>query len=81
MPSCGSRPARKSRTSSTNLAVTTIYVTHDQIEAMTLADRVVIMKEGVVQQVGTPVEIYDNPANAFVASFIGTPAMNLLMGH
>ncbi len=62
------------------LAVTTIYVTHDQIEAMTLADRVVIMKEGVVQQVGTPVEIYDNPANAFVASFIGNPAMNLMDG-
>ncbi|WP_435138237.1 ABC transporter ATP-binding protein [Pseudopelagicola sp. nBUS_19] len=62
------------------LAVTTIYVTHDQIEAMTLADRVVIMKEGVVQQVGTPVEIYDNPANAFVASFIGNPAMNLING-
>lgn len=62
------------------LAVTTIYVTHDQIEAMTLADRVVIMKAGVVQQVGTPVEIYDNPANAFVASFIGNPAMNLMDG-
>jgi multiple sugar transport system ATP-binding protein len=63
------------------LAVTTIYVTHDQIEAMTLADRVVIMKAGVVQQVGTPVEIYDNPANAFVASFIGNPAMNLMDGE
>ncbi|MGV6804104.1 MAG: ABC transporter ATP-binding protein [Ruegeria sp.] len=62
------------------LAVTTIYVTHDQIEAMTLADRVVIMKQGVVQQVGTPVEIYDSPANAFVASFIGNPAMNLMDG-
>ena len=62
------------------LAVTTIYVTHDQIEAMTLADRVVIMKQGVVQQVGTPVEIYDQPANAFVASFIGNPAMNLMDG-
>lgn len=63
------------------LAVTTIYVTHDQIEAMTLADRVVIMKQGVVQQVGTPVEIYDSPANAFVASFIGNPAMNLMDGE
>ncbi|WP_298559966.1 ABC transporter ATP-binding protein [uncultured Aliiroseovarius sp.] len=62
------------------LAVTTIYVTHDQIEAMTLADRVVIMKQGVVQQVGTPVDIYDRPANAFVASFIGSPAMNLIEG-
>ena len=63
------------------LAVTTIYVTHDQIEAMTLADRVVIMKQGVVQQVGTPVDIYDTPANAFVASFIGNPAMNLVEGE
>ncbi|WP_171180498.1 ABC transporter ATP-binding protein [Ruegeria sp. HKCCD8929] len=63
------------------LAVTTIYVTHDQIEAMTLADRVVIMKKGVVQQVGTPVDIYDRPANAFVASFIGSPAMNLIDGQ
>ena len=63
------------------LAVTTIYVTHDQIEAMTLADRVVIMKAGVVQQVGTPVEIYDRPANSFVASFIGNPAMNLMNGE
>lgn len=62
------------------LAVTTIYVTHDQIEAMTLADRVVVMKKGVVQQVGTPVEIYDTPANTFVASFIGNPAMNLMDG-
>ena len=62
------------------LAVTTIYVTHDQIEAMTLADRVVIMKQGVVQQVGSPTEIYDSPANAFVASFIGNPAMNLIDG-
>ncbi|MEM6825152.1 MAG: ABC transporter ATP-binding protein [Pseudomonadota bacterium] len=63
------------------LAVTTVYVTHDQIEAMTLADRVVVMKQGVVQQVGSPTEIYDNPANTFVASFIGSPAMNLIEGH
>jgi len=63
------------------LAVTTIYVTHDQIEAMTLADRVVVMKSGVVQQVGSPTEIYDTPANTFVASFIGSPAMNLMEGH
>ncbi|MDG4649674.1 ABC transporter ATP-binding protein [Roseibacterium sp. SDUM158017] len=62
------------------LAVTTIYVTHDQIEAMTLADRVVVMKKGVVQQVGSPTEIYDRPANTFVASFIGNPAMNLIDG-
>ena len=63
-----------------NLKVTTIYVTHDQVEAMTLADRVVVMNAGVVQQVGTPQEIYNKPANSFVASFIGSPAMNLLKG-
>ena len=63
------------------LKVTTIYVTHDQIEAMTLADRVVVMEKGIVQQVGTPTEIYDNPANVFVAGFIGSPAMNLLEGE
>ena len=62
------------------LKVTTVYVTHDQIEAMTLADRVVVMKQGKVQQVGTPTEIYDRPANTFVASFIGSPAMNLMDG-
>lgn len=62
------------------LKVTTIYVTHDQIEAMTLADRVVVMKDGVVQQLGSPTEIYDTPANTFVASFIGSPAMNLIDG-
>ena len=62
------------------LATTTIYVTHDQIEAMTLADRVVVMNQGIVQQVGTPVEIYDKPQNTFVAAFIGSPAMNLIDG-
>jgi multiple sugar transport system ATP-binding protein len=63
------------------LKVTTIYVTHDQVEAMTLADRVVVMNAGVVQQVGTPTNIYDKPANAFVAGFIGSPAMNLINGN
>ena len=62
------------------LKTTTIYVTHDQIEAMTLADRVVVMSRGEVQQVGTPLDIYDRPANAFVAAFIGNPAMNLMQG-
>lgn len=62
------------------LSVTTIYVTHDQIEAMTLADRVVVMEKGIVQQVGSPTEIYDQPANTFVAGFIGSPAMNLIDG-
>ena len=63
------------------LAITTIYVTHDQVEAMTLADRVVVMDRGVVQQVGSPEDIYGRPANAFVAGFIGNPAMNLLEGR
>jgi multiple sugar transport system ATP-binding protein len=63
------------------LRTTTIYVTHDQIEAMTLADRVVVMNKGVVQQVGTPRQIYDRPANTFVAGFIGSPAMNLMEGE
>ncbi len=63
-----------------DLKVTTIYVTHDQIEAMTLADRVVVMNQGIVQQVGTPTDIYDTPANTFVAGFIGSPEMNLIDG-
>ncbi|MCU0912840.1 MAG: sn-glycerol-3-phosphate ABC transporter ATP-binding protein UgpC [Rhodobacteraceae bacterium] len=62
------------------LKTTTVYVTHDQIEAMTLADRVVVMNAGRIQQVGTPTEIYDRPANTFVAGFIGSPAMNLVPG-
>jgi len=57
---------------------TAMYVTHDQIEAMTLADRIVVLKDGVVQQIGTPVEIYEQPANRFVAGFFGTPSMNFL---
>jgi len=61
--------------------VTTIYVTHDQIEAMTLADRVVVMESGEIQQVGTPTDIYNNPATTFVAGFIGSPAMNLMDGE
>lgn len=59
---------------------TTIYVTHDQVEAMTLADRIVIMKDGYIQQVGTPYELYFRPANLFVAGFIGEPPMNFLRG-
>src|SRR5215475_7791771 len=58
------------------LGTTAIYVTHDQVEAMTLGDRVVVMKDGVVQQVGEPLELYNRPANRFVAGFIGSPAMN-----
>ena len=62
------------------LKTTTVYVTHDQIEAMTMADRIVVMHDGIVEQVGTPLELYDFPANLFVAGFIGSPAMNVLNG-
>ena len=63
------------------LKTTTIYVTHDQIEAMTMADRVVIMRDGAVEQIGRPLDLYDHPANLFVAGFIGSPAMNLIEGR
>ncbi|MFZ9338149.1 MAG: ABC transporter ATP-binding protein [Limnohabitans sp.] len=63
------------------LGATTIYVTHDQVEAMTLADRVVVLRDGVIEQVGTPLNLYDRPANQFVAQFIGTPPMNLWPSH
>ena len=61
-----------------DLGATTIYVTHDQVEAMTLADRVVVLRDGKIEQVGTPLELYDRPANQFVAQFIGTPQMNVV---
>lgn len=64
-----------------DLGVTTIYVTHDQVEAMTLADRIVILNRAIIQQIGTPAEVYARPANTFVASFIGSPPMNLLPGQ
>lgn len=60
------------------LGATTIYVTHDQVEAMTLADRVVVLRDGIIEQVGTPLELYDHPRNRFVAQFIGMPQMNIL---
>ncbi|MDW7749059.1 sn-glycerol-3-phosphate ABC transporter ATP-binding protein UgpC [Halomonas sp.] len=63
------------------LKTTTVYVTHDQIEAMTMADRIVVLHEGYVQQMGTPLELYDSPANLFVASFMGSPGMNLIHGR
>jgi len=62
------------------LGATMIYVTHDQMEAMTMGDRIVVMRAGVIEQIGTPLEIYDTPANSFVASFIGSPSMNLIDG-
>ena len=62
------------------LKTTTVYVTHDQIEAMTMADRIVVMHDGIVEQIGTPLELYDRPGNLFVAQFIGSPAMNVVQG-
>src|SRR5215467_12585803 len=62
------------------LKTTSIYVTHDQIEAMTMADKIVVMRDGIVEQQGKPLELYDRPANQFVAGFIGSPAMNFLPG-
>ena len=62
------------------LKTTTVYVTHDQIEAMTMADRIVVMHDGIVEQIGTPLELFDQPGNLFVAQFIGSPAMNVLAG-
>jgi multiple sugar transport system ATP-binding protein len=62
------------------LKTTTVYVTHDQIEAMTLADRIVVMRDGIIEQIGTPLELFDRPRNLFVAQFIGSPAMNVCDG-
>jgi multiple sugar transport system ATP-binding protein len=63
------------------LKTTTIYVTHDQIEAMTMADKIVVMHDGLVEQIGAPLDLYDRPDNLFVAGFIGSPAMNMITGH
>jgi multiple sugar transport system ATP-binding protein len=63
------------------LETTTVYVTHDQIEAMTMADKIVVMHDGIVEQIGAPLDLYDRPANLFVAGFIGSPAMNVLEGQ
>ena len=60
------------------LETTTVYVTHDQIEAMTMADKIVVMHDGRVEQIGAPLDLYDRPHNVFVAGFIGSPAMNFL---
>ena len=62
------------------LKTTTVYVTHDQVEAMTMADRIVVMHDGIVEQTGTPLELYDKPNNIFVASFMGSPSMNMIKG-
>jgi len=63
------------------LQTTSLYVTHDQVEAMTLAQRVMVMNKGILEQIGTPVEVYERPASQFVASFMGSPAMNLIHGN
>ena len=63
------------------LKTTTVYVTHDQIEAMTMADRIVVMHDGIIEQIGTPLELYDRPSNLFVAQFIGSPSMNVVEGR
>ena len=63
------------------LHTTTIYVTHDQVEAMTMADKIVVMHDGIIEQIGTPLDLYDRPANRFVAQFIGSPSMNVIEGR
>ena len=80
MPSFGCTCGRELKHLQHELGITTIYVTHDQIEAMTLADRIAVMDEGVVQQLAPPKDIYNDPANLFVAGFIGSPTMNFMRG-
>ena len=63
------------------LGITTVYVTHDQAEAMTMGSRICVLDAGVIMQIGTPIEVFTKPANGFVASFIGSPAMNLIRGR
>ena len=79
-PSCACRCGRRSRRFTSACGPRRIYVTHDQVEAMTMADRIVVMHDGHVEQIGTPLELYDYPANTFVAGFIGSPAMNFFEG-
>jgi len=75
MPSCEREELEQFHA---RVKTTTIYVTHDQVEAMALGDRVVVLHQGVVRQIGTPKEVYDDPADTFVATFLGSPAMNLI---
>ncbi len=77
-PNCARRCASRSPSCTATLGVTMVYVTHDQIEAMTLADRIVVLRAGLVEQIGSPTELYDHPANLFVAGFIGSPKMNFI---
>jgi multiple sugar transport system ATP-binding protein len=76
----GGRPGWKSPSCTTTSNVTMIYVTHDQVEAMTLADRIAVLRDGRLEQVGTPAELYERPNSVFVAGFIGSPKMNFLTG-
>ena len=80
-PSCASPCAPRSRNCTSGSGTTTVYVTHDQIEAMTMADKIVVMHDGLVEQIGAPLELYDRPDNLFVAGFIGSPAMNFFKGR
>ena len=79
-PRCAFKCARRSRNSISAFQATMIYVTHDQIEAMTMGTRIVVMKDGVIQQVDSPLKIYNEPKNLFVAGFLGSPPMNLING-
>ena len=80
-PNSGPTPARSSSGFTASLGVTTIYVTHDQEEAMTLGDRIAVLRAGRLQQCGAPLDVYRSPANRFVAGFIGTPSMNFIEGR
>ena len=80
-PSCASPMRTEIKELHQRIETTTVYVTHDQIEAMTMADKIVVMHDGLVEQIGAPLDLYDRPDNMFVAGFIGSPAMNLLKGR
>ena len=80
-PSCGSRCASRSPGCIAEIGATMIYVTHDQVEAMTLADRIVVLNQGVAEQIGSPLSLYEKPVNRFVAGFLGQPRMNFIEGR
>ena len=80
MPSCACQMRTEIKELHQRLKTTTVYVTHDQIEAMTMANKIVVMRDGRVEQVGRPLDLYDTPVNLFVAGFIGSPSMNFLKG-
>ena len=80
MPNCVVQMRAEITKLAKRLETTVIYVTHDQIEAMTMGDRIVVMKDGIIQQAASPEELYNHPANLFVAGFIGAPTMNFISG-